>query len=420
MALASNALTSVASLKAYMRKQSPMDADIIAVYHDESDSATAATVEVTGTGIVLIVTGGANAGTDTMAFADSATAATMAAAVVALDDGWVATALGSGGEATADLNVLAQTSAFGTAATQYLQGADSYMMEQAIDAASDQIESHCDRTFASATYTHCFNGSGTPRLVLRQKPVTAVTRVAIGLTEALSVKNTSSDARYATVSNDGTNISLAVKGGANDDSGTPDTVAIGSNTVAQLVTAIIAVGKGWTATSAGSTQDNWPATEIVKFEPVHCFDEDAYLEVPDETLNGYTLKQASGILQREHSGHDMHHQFGHHGDFLGRNFTTPESYHNPGSRYGLHFPKGSFNIYVVYTAGFSTLPAHLKQACNKLAANIIRGGARDGTLAAVSGPGFSESYSEEGAMTAEIKRDLGRLVFGAPPEFIDA
>lgn len=417
MALASNALSTVAGLKAYMRSLAPMDADIIAIYHDQSDSATAAAVQVTSTGIVLIVAGGANAGTDTMTFAAYATVATMVAAIVALDDGWVATALGSGGEATAELNLLAQTSAFGTAATQYLQGTDSSRMEAAINAASDQIESFCDRTFASATYTHRFNGSGTPRLVLRHKPVTAVTRVAIGFVEALSVQNTSSDARVATVSNDGTNLTFVITGGAN--AGT-DTVAISTNTVAQLATAIIALGKNWTATSGGSTQDGWPATEIVNLQPVHCLEQDAYLEVPDETLNEYMLKQASGILHRTHSGHDMHHQFGHHGAFLWRNFTAPESHHNPGSRHGLHFPEGTFNIYVVYTAGYSTLPYHLVEACNKLAANLIRGGSRDGNLASTGGPGLNESYRDEGAFTSEIKRDLGRLVFGAPPEFIDA
>lgn len=417
MALASNALTSLVSLKAYMRNQVPMDADIIAVYHDESASATAATVEVTSSAIVLIITGGANAGTQTMTFAASTTASTMATAVNALSEGWVATALGSGGEATADLNVLVQTSAFGTAATQYLQGADSYMMEQAINAASDQIESYCDRTFASATYTHRFHGSGNPRLQLRQRPVTAVSRVAIGFTEAMSVKNTSSDARFATVSNDGTSLSLAITGGANDDGGTPDTVAISTNTVAQLVTAIIAKGKNWTATSGGSTQDDWPGTELIKCEAVHCLDENAYLEVPDETLSGYTLKQASGILQRTYTGNEL---FRLHGYYGGRQFTSPESYHNPGSRYGLHFPHGAYNIYVVYTAGFSTLPQHLVQACNKLTANIIRGGARDGNLASTGGPGFSESYRDAGALTPEIKSDLAKLRFGRPPEFIDA
>lgn len=42
----------------------------IRIYHDEGEGATAVTVEVTGTGIVLVITGGDNADTYTYLFAD--------------------------------------------------------------------------------------------------------------------------------------------------------------------------------------------------------------------------------------------------------------------------------------------------------------------------------------------------------------
>ncbi len=416
MALVSYALTSLASLRAYMRNQSPMDADLISIYHDASVGATAATVQVTTTGITLIVVGGANAGTETPTFVDEATISAMVTAINALAKGWVAVTLGSGSEASSDLNEAAKTSAYAAANTQYLRGTDSYMLEQAANAATDRIELHCGRRFASATYSHRFNGTGTVKLILRQRPVTEVKRVAIGLTEALTIKNTSSDARRATVSNDGTSLNLVVVGGANDGT---STIAIGSNTVSQLVTLIVAEDSGWTATSGGSTQDNWPATELVQHEHRLCLDQNLPLAVPDQYIDAYTLNAQAGILTRTFgSGVDSFfpYRFGR-----GEHYSTmPHAAHNPGGHMGIHWPPGNFNILVEYTAGESTIPYDLEQTANELAANIIRSGSHDGNVTALSGPEFSESYRGEGAFTPEIARALARYRMRPSPAYMDA
>ncbi|MBC8275798.1 MAG: hypothetical protein H8E40_12635 [Chloroflexi bacterium] len=59
------------------------------IYHDESDDATAATVEATSTGIVLVITGGANAGTTTYLFADYADLTAMVDAIEQADIGFI-------------------------------------------------------------------------------------------------------------------------------------------------------------------------------------------------------------------------------------------------------------------------------------------------------------------------------------------
>ncbi len=51
------------------------------------------------------------------------------------------------------------------------------LLDRLIDYASERIESHCGRAFASEAITEYQDGSGTDSLVLRRRPVTALTAV---------------------------------------------------------------------------------------------------------------------------------------------------------------------------------------------------------------------------------------------------
>jgi hypothetical protein len=395
-----------------MRNQAPIDADLISIYHDESASATGATVQVTSSAVLLVVSGGGNAGLYTYTFAAYATMTLIVAAINDAAKGWIAVALGSGGENTTDLNTLAATSIFGTNNTQYLRGTDSYMLEQAINAASDQIERYCGRRFTSTTYKHRFNGTGTARLLLRQRPVTEVKRVALGLTGAMTIRNTSTTARWATVSNDGTNLSLVV------DGGTPDTVPIGSNTITQLVAAVIANGNDWTAAVASSTAGAWPATELVQHEHRLALTENLELLVPRDYQDSYILNGSGGILTRSFPGHEFFGAWSFYG--YHHESTLPHSRHNPGSHPGGQWPRGNFNVFVEYTAGESTIPYDLEQWCNQLASNRVRGGSHEGGLTSHSMPGFSESFDTDGAFTQEIRNGLSRFRMRPVPRYMDA
>lgn len=48
-----------------------------------------------------------------------------------------------------------------------------------ITAASQYVATYCNRVFQSATYSEVYDGTGTSILLLRQKPVTAVTSVTV-------------------------------------------------------------------------------------------------------------------------------------------------------------------------------------------------------------------------------------------------
>jgi len=410
MALASNALTTVASLEAYIRRPIP-DSDLMTIYHDESASATAATVEVTETTLVLVITGGGNAGTDTLTLSASGTMTALKTAIDALSEGWVVRVLGSGNADPQRLKVRTATSAFGSANELWFQGVDTYAYEQNINAASDAIERYCGRTFASGKHQQLYSGSGRDTLRLRNFPVTSVARVSVGRISAFSVSNSSSDAKEATVSNDLTNLTFKVYGGTNDTESSPDTVTIGSNTVAQLVVLINALGNGWTATASGGS-DAWKGTELFKIESSGCLRIAVSLYAPVEAEEDIRLDGTAGLLRRG---------FGTEPWFQRRRRThLPAHIPYVAALGGDIWPEGQLNIFVDYTAGYSTIPFDLEMLCNELAATIMRAGARDSALTSETGAGYS--YSASGAlwMTDGFRERLNAHRSLPPfPEFMD-
>jgi hypothetical protein len=407
MALASNALTTVASLEGYMGRAAP-DADILAVYHDASASATAATVQVTDTTIVLVITGGANAGTDTLTLSSYTAVSDLVTAVNALAKGWVARSVVAGSDPTR-LIVEPATSAYGSAATQWLRGVNTYSYDEAINAVSAFMERYCSRTFASATYRQLYHGTGHGTLALSQFPVTAVARASVGKLSALKVKNSSSDAREATVSNDLTDVTLTIVGGANDGS---DTVAIGSNTITALATAITAVGKNWTAAASSSTPGGWPATELFKHEALHCLDEELPLYAPDIGETSYSMDGDAGILHRGTTPLPFYTRSAqaHHPPHVPP-FTEPG---------GDIWPRGMFNVYVNYTAGYSTIPVDLALLCNEIAASILRAGTHDMSVTAEAVAGYSYTNSPHGWLSESTKQRLNVWRRLPPyPEYVD-
>jgi len=94
----------------------------IRIFHDESEDATAATVQVTSVAIVLVITGGANAGTTTYTFADYSEMQDIVDAIEQADIGFI-TSLVEGmrpNEKTINLHILAATNALGLSNRQLL------------------------------------------------------------------------------------------------------------------------------------------------------------------------------------------------------------------------------------------------------------------------------------------------------------
>lgn len=282
-------------------------------------------------------------------------------------------------------------SAFGLASEQFLAGADTYRYEQAINAASDIMERWCARTFASTAYRQMFNGPGRGKLRVRQFPIVSVARVAIGRAEGLKIKNTSTDAKEATVSNDLTNLTLTIVGGANDSTASPDTVAISTNTVTQLVAAIIAVGKNWTAEAVSSTTGNWPGTELFKHEAIGCLTSYTSLFGPDEMEDDIRVDHDSGIIRRA---------FGREPFFsLHRRRHYPTHVAPAVELGGDLWPPGQLNVFVSYTAGYATVPDDLARLCDELSATILRAGTHDSNLISESVQGYSYTNAGNGWMS---------------------
>ncbi len=411
MALASNALTTVASLEAYMRRPIP-DSDLMTIYHDQSVSATAATVEVSAVKLSLSITGGGNAGIQTIAWTAATTITALKTTIDALNEGWVVRVLGSGNASSGRLKILATTSAFGSANELWLQGVDTYAYEQVINTASNSMERMCGRFFASATYRQLYSGSGRDTLRLRNWPVTVVKRVSVGRISGMSVSNSSGlDAKEATVSNDLTTLTFTVYGGTNDTESSPQTVTIGSNTVTQLVALINALGNGWTATaSSGAAQ--WKGTELFKTEAVGCLDIAVQFYAPNHAEEDIRLEGNPGLLRRG---------FGSEPWFQKRRRAhLPAHVPYLAALGGDIWTEGQYNIFVHYTGGYATIPVDLEMLCNELAATMLRSGARDSGLISESGAGYSYSASGELWMNESFRARLGIWRSLPPfPEYID-
>ncbi len=398
MALASNALTTVASLEGYMRRPIA-DSDLLSIYHDESVSATAATVAVTvtagGTLLTLVITGGANAGTDIINLTNYSTVTLAIAAVTALAKGWVARSISANADPDRMLE-MAATSAFGSASEQYLRGIDTYAHEQAINAASDLMERWCMRTFRDRSYRHMFNGSGRGTLRVRQYPITDILRVAIGRASAYKIKNTSTDAKDATVANDNVNLTLRVVGGAN--AGLDTSIDTKTNTVGQIVTAVNALGSGWAAENMSTPASSWPGLELFQHEPVSCLTTFTTLFAPDEGEPDIRVDKIAGIIRRGYGSEPAFH--------LHRRRHYPTHVAPLAEIGGDLWPEGQLNIFVKYSAGYQDIPHDVARLCDELSATILRAGTHDSNVTTESTQGYSYAHAGNGWMTEGFKDRL--------------
>lgn len=179
--LKSNALISVEYLLSFLQSsKADFPADFFRIYNSSGD-ATSCTVEVTETGIRLIVVGGANASDNTLNFADADkdTISELITAITGLSKGWVCNRITRGEQGSAELYVIPATGCKGSADEQTLIGFDALYFEDLINSASQKISTFCKRNFLSQAYVNeYYNGDGGRDLFLKQYPVTALTRVA--------------------------------------------------------------------------------------------------------------------------------------------------------------------------------------------------------------------------------------------------
>lgn len=409
MALAANALTSVASLRRYMQGRIK-EVDFLRLYHDGSGGVASATVAVTGAALVLTT----NLGANTLLFSTYDTLDELAAAADALA-GWVVVQEGASALSSADLAEFTAIDALASANERYLRGTDALLLEDAINEASAAIEEFTGRTFKSTSYRHAVSGSDHNELLLRHFPIVSVAYIAVGREAVASIKYTSTSGRRAMVSNDGTNLTLVSVGASTITT----SIALAGLTLATLQTAVNAVA-GWTMTGVPTYGTSWPVSELLKLEACNSLNVGVDVEMPGPPESGYHVQHKSGIVNRA-------------GYFTGALLTGPTSMTRMGSRGvpsysrpvdgspGIEpfWPGGRFNIIVSYTAGYAATPADVQRLCNQLAANIVRGGRRDTSLTGEQAAGYSWSGVGGGPISDDMAAELRKYIHPQIPEFME-
>ena len=220
---------------------------------------------------------------------------------------------------------------------------DDDLITSLIARATSEIERYCDRTLNSTTYRELYDGDGTKELRLDQYPITAVTLLSVGVTDAFGVMNESNDAYSAYITTTSTTMTLTIDGGTNDGS---DSLTIADYTVGTLITAINALGKSWTATAQSTVKSLWNADEILIASGLNCLNGYCYPQIPDDPADNFVIVNNEGSLKLRN---DI-------------------------------FVNGTQNVVVRYTAGYSTIPAGLEQICIDLTNIYYNSKATDPTL----------------------------------------
>ncbi len=222
---------------------------------------------------------------------------------------------------------------------------DDTLIGYLISRATDEIEKFCDRILRSDEFRERVDGDGSHEIILKQWPITTVDMISTTATP-FRIINTDSNAYNAsvTIADDSSDASvsgtmtLVISGGANAGS---DELTLSSYNLTELAAAIIALGKGWSAT-VDPGYETWEATELLTVSGLGCLDNYVYVQLPYQPYKQYTIRKDEGIIESSSI-----------------------------------FPRGRSNIIVRYTAGYVTTPAGLEQICIDLTAIYYRSRKRD-------------------------------------------
>jgi hypothetical protein len=252
---------------------------------------------------------------------------------------------------------------------------------------SDAIEKYCRRRFVSHFYDELYNGNGERRLLLRQYPVQSVQSVRYRLVVVLFVTNgdqlLNQQARIAVTS---TGLLLTAM-----QSGVPAswTVTFAANpTLNALAAAINALGNGWSAQVEGDVGSSAAAGDYGLWPSADLYVPGSY----GDSLEGAGILQSQGAQNargcfaelRMHTYELEGYQWDARGWLLRAiPYTDPELMHPE----DLCWPVGSNNFRIQYTAGYTTIPEAVQEACAQWVAEAYYQTLRDPGLAAQAIPG---------------------------------
>lgn len=328
MAVDTYALTSVDSVKSYIG--SDINRDALKIYY--SGAASSAYVQIDNNTLVLTHNYGTDASID-LTNVSYDTLSELVAYINASVANWEATRLYHGSASSADLLETGELGALGSSNEQTLKIEDNYLIERLVDRATDLIERYCNRKLKSRAYTkEIYDGNGFNKFILEQYPVTELTRLGMGRTNAFSVQHTTATtAAFFEITQ------TVVKLQTDDNAATSLTIDDYA-TINALITAIEA-NAGWDCTLLNSSCGSYDPKLVLLPRPrMYCLTPSlAYAEMVDDFLTEYHLE------------------------------AGPDADRNQGIVYypGV-FINGHQNIFVWYTAGYTTVPYSLEMACIEL------------------------------------------------------
>lgn len=194
-----------------------------------------------------------------------------------------------------------------------------------IRAVSAAIEKYCRRSFAAARHDEVYPGQVDPILCLKQYPILAVERVARGRKDVIAVEQTdnSTNQRATVEVTDGGIKLVRVASGTTT---TDESVSFASSaTLSAVVSAINALGSGWSAALIDSSHGGRSSADLRPQGALNCTDGPGYIhEWVDET-------------------------------------TAFRIDHRRGWLIGAGWPGEDYRI--IYTAGYNEIPEDVQHAC---------------------------------------------------------
>jgi hypothetical protein len=254
-----------------------------------------------------------------------------------------------------------------------------------ITAVSDAIEKHCLRRFVATARDELYNGTGDRRLILREYPIQSVQSVRYRPVTVLKVQNTDTlTNQRATVQVTATGLTLTRVASGVSSTDTSSTFA-GFPTLQGLVNNINSLGNGWNAQIVGvnpGDYGSWPSADLY---------------VPPSYGDGTSSQgalTARGVFAelKMHTYELAGYQFDPRGWLLRAiPYTDPELLHPE----DLIWPVGINNFRVQYTAGYTTIPEAVQEACAEWVSQLWYQTQRDPALHHLSASGaFAHAWEQ--------------------------
>ena len=223
-----------------------------------------------------------------------------------------------------------------------------------ITSCSDWIEKYCKRPFYSLARDELYNGSGTKRLLLREYPVQLVTSVRYRPTTVMTIKNTAPTTNQrATVRVTSTGLTLIRVASGVSTTLTTGLTFSANPTIDDLVTAVDAAAGNWDAKRVGDATDygKWPSADLY---------------VPPSYGDGLSSMGSLDAANSRLVALKLHVQEVANYDWDPRGWLLRATSYEDADDWDSNrytWPEGGNNFRVQYTAGYTTIPEAVQEAC---------------------------------------------------------